>query len=284
MFKLKQYNYILLLGFFFLQQSICSACNVTFSIEKKSPSCFGDTNGKIEITVIDGTPPFVFSFDGGATFSTENLLENIAPGSYEVVVQDSEECEHSEMVTLNEPANLQIDLGADLKIGLGEDVNIFAQLSGLYDVLEWNSSNPNSTAEFLNEPYLNFYPLVSQTIYLTATVNGCYFVDSIFIEVEKLDNIFIPNVFSPNGDGYNDIFTPFIGSSILKIRTFQVTNIWGEIVFEAKDFIPDHGQGWNGSFDGKNASPGVFMYCVDVEYLDGETKIFCGDVLLIRSF
>lgn len=283
MFKLKQYNYILFLGFFFIQQNFCSACDVTFFVNTDPPSCVGKSDGKITITVNQGIPPFVYSFDGGATFSTENFINMLPAGNYNVVVQDADGCDRTREVIVSAPL-LLIDLGENLTIQLGEDVHINALISGTYDGIEWNSSNTNTTAIFQDEPHFIFYPLESQTIFIIVEKSDCYTIDSIHIEVEIVDNIFIPNAFSPNGDGNNDFFTPYLGNSIKKISKFQITDVWGEIVFEKNNYLPYHNNGWDGKFRGKKIPPGVFMYCVEVEYINDQTKIFCGDVLLIRGF
>lgn len=283
MFKLKQYNYIFTLGFILLQQSICFACNVTFFVNTDPPSCPGDSDGKITITVNEGIPPFIYSFDEGATFSTENFIENLPSGVYNIVVVDADGCVESRVIIFTNPPSLQVDLGENLSIQLGKDVQIDAQISGVYDGIEWNSSDTNTTAIFQDEPYLNFYPFASQTIYIIVKDNNCYSVDSIHIEVERVDDVFIPNVFSPNGDGFNDRFNIYAGNSVAQVNKFQVLDNWGGVVYEAIDFSPHYvDNGWDGLFNGKSMIPNIYVYCAEVEYIDGETKFFCGDVLLLR--
>lgn len=284
MYKLKQYNYILLLGLFFLQQNICSACNVTFSVDKISPSCAGDTDGKITITVIDGTAPFVYSFDGGITFSTENFTKNLPTGNYNIFVEDADGCDDSRIVYLSEPSLLTVDLGEDISVEMGEEVELSAQIVGVHEKISWSSTDFNNPLGNITDSELLYTPFTSHTIYVYVERDNCIEADSIYVKVERLsDDIFIPNVFSPNGDGNNDRFNIYGGKSVAQINKFQVLNNWGGIVFEAFNFYPgDNSFGWNGIVDGNQMNPNVYVYCVEVEYLDGGTKTICGDILMMQ--
>jgi hypothetical protein len=70
---------------------------------------------------------------------------------------------------------------------------------------------------------------------------------------------------------------------IEKINVFQIYSRWGEKVYEAYDFQPnDPNYGWDGFHRGKLMNPNVFGYWVEVEFINGKTKIFKGDVTLLR--
>jgi gliding motility-associated-like protein len=95
--------------------------------------------------------------------------------------------------------------------------------------------------------------------------------------------VFIPNAFSPNGDGQNDFFTLYGGQfSATKIRTMRVYTRWGEMVFEKENFDMDNLSGWDGSIKGRAPIPGVYVYWIEIEQLGGRTKTYKGDVTLIR--
>ncbi|MGB0881584.1 MAG: CotH kinase family protein [Vicingaceae bacterium] len=86
----------------------------------------------------------------------------------------------------------------------------------------------------------------------------------------------VPQAFSPNGDGENDVLMVY-GNNIVSI-TFDVFNRWGERVFStsSKD------NGWDGSQNGENAAAGVYMYKLSVEFIDGEVVKNSGDITLVR--
>ena len=72
---------------------------------------------------------------------------------------------------------------------------------------------------------------------------------------------------------------------IAQINSFEVFNRWGEQVFASQDFDPkdeDTSYGWDGTFDNKKMNPAVFVYYVDIEYIDGRREILKGDVALRR--
>lgn len=105
------------------------------------------------------------------------------------------------------------------------------------------------------------YPLI-----FTSSL-GC---DSLVLLQLSNFYIFIPNVFSPNQDGINDIFIPSAPSN--EIRSYQtiIFDRWGNQVFE--------GQSW----DGANVQPGVYVYAITFNFTNGQTQNFTGDVTLLR--
>jgi gliding motility-associated-like protein len=96
------------------------------------------------------------------------------------------------------------------------------------------------------------------------------------------ENVFIPNTFSPNGDGRNEVFYPK-GTGLFRIKSMRIFNRWGEIVFEKKEFTPnDPSAGWNGMFKGKAASPDVYIYTMEILCENNSIIPFKGNVTLLR--
>ncbi|HJW29538.1 MAG TPA: gliding motility-associated C-terminal domain-containing protein, partial [Saprospiraceae bacterium] len=97
-------------------------------------------------------------------------------------------------------------------------------------------------------------------------------------------DLYIPNVFSPNGDGINDYFLVFADPNAkTRINYFRVFDRWGNEVFERKDFLPnDDASGWDGRLEGKLLNPGVFVWAMEALYEDGRKEALYGDVTLIR--
>ena len=123
-----------------------------------------------------------------------------------------------------------------------------------------------------------------QTTYVASitSIDGCVTSDSLTIRVDESRRVFVPNVFSPNNDGINDIFSIVAGPEVTKILSFKVYNRWGAQVFEELQFAPENDKGWDGSFRGKEVEGGVFAWFAIVEFLDGKTKTFKGDVTVVR--
>jgi gliding motility-associated-like protein len=96
------------------------------------------------------------------------------------------------------------------------------------------------------------------------------------------ENVFIPNTFSPNGDGRNETFYPK-GNGLYRIKSMRVFNRWGEIVFERTEFTAnDPSKGWNGMFKGKPASPDVYIYSMEILCENNTIIPVKGNVTLLR--
>lgn len=90
------------------------------------------------------------------------------------------------------------------------------------------------------------------------------------------NGIYIPNAFTPNGDGTNDLFLVY-GTSI-KTMQLKIYNQWGGLVFTSNDIT----KGWDGMYHGNNASAGVYAYTLEAKMLDGKQVIKRGSFTLIR--
>jgi gliding motility-associated-like protein len=94
--------------------------------------------------------------------------------------------------------------------------------------------------------------------------------------------LFIPNTFSPNGDGENDVFYPR-GIGLKNIKSFRIYSRWGELVYERKNILLNEASSaWDGTFKGNLLNPDVFVYVVEAVCDGGELMTWKGDVSLIR--
>lgn len=96
--------------------------------------------------------------------------------------------------------------------------------------------------------------------------------------------LFIPNAFSPNGDGVNDQFILFSDQVIVKqIRHLAVYNRWGQSLYRISGLDPRiGGQWWDGTYCGRAVPEGAYGYFLEVEFIDGVVKLFSGEVTLLR--
>lgn len=149
----------------------------------------------------------------------------------------------------------------------------------------WTNSNPSiGLGASGSGPVPSFTAInqgvagVSATITVTPTMNGCTGNPvSYVINVMPLDkDFFVPNVFSPNGDGKNDVFVVY-GNYIQKLQ-MRVFNQWGEQVI----MISNPKQGWDGRFKGKAQPVGVYVYVLEAEMTDGRKVTAKGNVTLLR--
>lgn len=95
-------------------------------------------------------------------------------------------------------------------------------------------------------------------------------------EIDK-SGIFIPNVFSPNGDNKNDVFRIQVGKDVTGMD-MAVFDRWGKQVYHTSDI----NKGWDGTYDGQAADVGVYQYVIQVKFRDHSISTYKGDVTLLR--
>ena len=107
--------------------------------------------------------------------------------------------------------------------------------------------------------------------------------DFINIYVNKYRRVFVPTGFSPFTGNENDLLRTH-GDEGTIVKSFKVYDRWGELVYEnnVPYDINDPDIGWDGTFDGKVMNPAVFVWSLEVEYIDGATDVLKGHSTLIR--
>ncbi len=126
----------------------------------------------------------------------------------------------------------------------------------------------------------NNFVITQAGMYAVSVTNLCATVtDSFVADYQQCHKIFIPNTFSPNGDGVNDRWQIFGGDDISKIISVSVFNRWGGILYEGSNLDPFS---LDGQWDGKNVPNGSYTYYVTVGYTDGEVETFSGSVNVAR--
>ncbi|MCB0637144.1 MAG: gliding motility-associated C-terminal domain-containing protein, partial [Lewinella sp.] len=259
---------------------------ITASVAAEDPPCFGDLQGQISVgDVVGGTPPYLYSV--GGAFVANNLFAGLAVGNYTVQVQDAFGCEFTTSVQINEAEELFVDLGDPIPIELGDSVRLYAQTTRDVVDYQWSGGpllgcDGQAGGTNCENPWVSPTESVRYSVTVTDE-NGCTATDQVDVRVAKPRDVFVPTAFSPNGDGFNDLLLVYGSNLIVNVKTFLIFNRWGEQVFQAYDFQPeDTNAGWDGTHRGQALNAGVFVYMVEVEYLDGETRIFSGDVLLMK--
>lgn len=252
---------------------------IDFSIEE--PSCFGEGDGKVVLFPSGGTPDYLITF-GERLTNQDTIFENIAAGSYVVFLEDNNACILEKPIFVGEPSPILIALPQDTSLPLGCALEIDAQISADFPIqIQWTPTiglNCTNCEAPLTQPLEN---ITYQLMVLDST--GCQSFDSISIFIIKNYSVFIPNIFSPNGDGTNDYLEIFTGKDVDEILSFTIFNRWGAIVFNRNNSLPgDPDCRWDGNFKAKNCQPGVFVYLAEVRFIDGHEKIFSGDFLLLK--
>ncbi|MEZ4983764.1 MAG: gliding motility-associated C-terminal domain-containing protein [Saprospiraceae bacterium] len=250
-------------------------------------SCFSASDGAIVINdVVGGTPPYIFSLNG-AVPTNNPFFGNLSGDSYTLRITDVNGCFSELLLTLIEPTEVAVQLTTSLEdngniIELGQSITLTAQFDPtiVLDTIIWR---PDSIA-IENQQSITVRPTETTTYTVSITdVNGCTDKDEITIIVAKPRNVFVPTAFSPDGDAVNEWLFPQAGGEVVKIKSFQIYNRWGESVFEKYDFDPNVPEnGWDGRHRGEMLNAAVFVYFLEAEFSDGEVILFKGDVILLR--
>jgi gliding motility-associated-like protein len=113
--------------------------------------------------------------------------------------------------------------------------------------------------------------------------NGCSAQGSVTLRVNEECRVRVPNAFTPNGDGSNDLFRPITDPCVHTVRLWKILNRWGETVFTQTN-IPatDSTLGWDGNWDGKPHPSDVLIWVAEFEYYDGRRESQKGEVTLVR--
>lgn len=242
-------------------------------------SCFGEEDGAINLKTSDET--LLFSLDGNDFEKTGNY-QNLEAGVYSLFVLDSNNCVTGTEFVIDQPDNLTLTLPDDLTLELGDT----------YQIIPQTTASQNANFNWVETAFLNcsdclnpiVQPLETATYQLQITdTTGCQIQDEITIFVQNSKRIYIPNTFSPNGDGLNDRFHPYGGSEIAQIRQFKIFDRWGNLVFQNENFPPNEASfGWDGKVNNQETNAAVYVFFVEVEYLNGEVEIRKGDLILMK--
>lgn len=147
---------------------------------------------------------------------------------------------------------------------------------------EWS---PSSGLSCTNCPQPLVTPVVNSTVYKATVTNagGCSNSDEVTVNMQCGNgSIFIPNTFSPNADGSNDMFYPR-GKGIKGVKSMTIFNRWGSVVFQRTNFqLNDSGAGWDGTYKGQPAPADVYIYQLEILCGTGNQFLYKGDVTLVR--
>lgn len=196
-------------------------------------------------------------------------LITVEPGYYNLyVTQTIGECESAKKtVRINVTYTPQEELN-DHEVMCGNDVRMIGKDLGSNMIYKWNTGD----IECCIRPD-------REGAFKVAIRNECgVYIDTVNVEYSSCEEcITVPNAFTPNNDGYNDRFEPFLTCPISEY-SMKVFNRWGQLLFETKDI----NRGWNGTKDGVYVENGVYIYVIEYraratkrgQFLRGNVTVF----------
>ena len=257
--------------------------------------CAGD---EVAITAVaeggSSTETFFWMGSDGSTFEEADIeVSPEATTTYTLNYNDGNECNDlEESVTINVEEGViteEITVTPSDTIFQGDEVTLAIEFSGPLPAEEltftWFADD-EEVASGVGLTTIQQVLLEADSVnysVIITTPTGCTYSAQVIIEVEELE-VFMPNVFTPNGDNTNDFFN-FVSAldpSLFDVREFKIYNRWGQLVYDNDS--PD--TGWNGEFNGKPQPSEVYYYIIRVGRGEGENAIdldpIQGDVTLAR--
>ncbi len=230
----------------------------------------------------------MYEWTPSAGLSSSNTASPIAqPASttrYKVIGKDAAGCySDTGFITVTVHALPTIDAGADLQLTSGASVELIPVVSADVNEVVWSPTGDI----FRNAGYaVTVRPLVTTEYTATAKNSyGCTAIDKVKITVSNDDpagGLFMPNTFSPNADGANDIFYPRAARSV-KVNRLKIMNRQGATVFDRSNFYTnDVNAGWDGTARGIKQAIDVYIYAIEITGLDGKSKVVSGNISLVR--
>ncbi|MBL7785521.1 MAG: gliding motility-associated C-terminal domain-containing protein, partial [Chitinophagales bacterium] len=229
--------------------------------------------GTLDITpTISGTNGGTFSATGLAIDPTTGAFDATTVGTFVITYAIGGNCSASSTFEVTIVPSIVLTITGDTDINLGEGTQLTVTGGTTYT---WNAANSLSCTDCAN-------PVATPTQTTSYTVqtagNECAEPVSITVTVNKPQHVVvIPNAFSPNNDGVNDVFS-ISGINIATIKLL-VYDRWGQKMFEAEGNLNN---GWDGTYRGFNCELGVYVYYVVVTYTDGTTEMFKNNLTLVR--
>lgn len=251
------------------------------------PPCFGEST-LVQIANVTGGngPAYTFSVDNGSPLPITTSIPAFASSTVTISVFDVLGCRWDTLVNIDQPDLIFLDLGEDLELELGDSVNLgpINDLSG-YNITTFVWT-PTTGLDCANCSQVTAQPgsTTTYTLYIEND-NGCSAEDEITIDVRTLRRVYIPNAISPNFDGFNDQFTVFTGKGVRSVDLIQIYDRWGNQIYELADIIPSFDGsvlGWDGTYRGQLMDAGVYVYTVQVTFVDGKQLLYKGDINIIR--
>lgn len=271
-----------------------TGCSHTYALVVGSPAALmdsisttaafcGEAVGAAWVNSASTAPGLVFDFGGGP--SADSLADHLPAGYYTVIATDSAGCSEQLAFTIQAAGNIAVYIDADTLFAVNgtTDLACYTVPATSQATFQWSPvaglADPNAASTACTLANATWY-----TVHVTSP-EGCMAVDSVFVLPGATNtaapgtpcaDVFLPNIFSPNGDGLNDKLC-LLGSCIAETE-WSILDRWGGRVFIAR-----HTEAcWDGTRNGIALPPGAYPYVLHVLRTDGEQIERTGTIILKR--
>lgn len=248
-------------------------------------TCDGWCDGTIEFVAPDGAE---FSIDGGLTFSNTPIFEGLCPEEYELEIRNDLNCPNYGTATINEPPPVvaAFSMAPSPTTWRNTTVNFYSlSHPEPFDSYLWVFDTLNTLGTSTEKNPTFTFPSNEGGVYPVSlcveNADGCADCVSYDLIVYETLALYVPNSFTPNGDGVNDLFKAYASTDQFSDFRMRIFNRQGELVFETGDIT----QGWDGGYpsDTHYVTDQVYVYEIRVyDIIGAETLEFNGHVTPLR--
>ena len=255
-----------------------SSYPVTLTGETTDQPCTGICTGTAVVHISGAQQPYNLEWNTG---DTQDSLYNLCEGDYIATITDVNGCSDTlALHVANEHHEAHIDVWSDTNnVYPGTEVHLYATDSTGFQY-EWSPPEGMTGANSSN-PVVHPNTTTSYVVYATDP-DGCIAIDTLVIKVREVvcgePYIYIPNAFSPNGDGKNDVLYVYANPALITDIHLMIFDRWGELVFETTDL----NTGWDGTYKGKKLDPAVFVYYLEATCINQEKFVKKGNITLLK--
>lgn len=278
-------------GYFDLYLENSPADALAVDVVANDLQCFESGDGIIDLSVNNSTGVLHYDWNTDELDGTRTI-NTLAIGTYLITVTDENNCvDRTDTITISQPDQIFVSLELDAEsntILYGDTITAIAVPSIDEEAVGNTSWFPDyhlgdtTTARLLEQPITPLF--TDEMIVMLEDTSGCIAMDTTLIIVSTDFPYYVPNVFAPGSPHpENAVFRPFGTHKIEQVNFMRVFNRWGTLVYERTNFpIDDDSAGWDGRLNGHLLEPGVYVYSLEMRFIDGSVRQYAGDVTLIR--
>ncbi|MGB4960847.1 MAG: gliding motility-associated C-terminal domain-containing protein, partial [Saprospiraceae bacterium] len=255
---------------------------LTLDISPKNPDCTGPNTGIILISKsMGGVTPYLFSLNGD-TFSSKTNYTQLSEGNYTIKLRDKNGCLANKSVDLVGFEIPSLKDNTSIKtVNLGDSLQLMVGSNLTDQKVIW------SPTEYMSCPIClstNVLPINDTKYQIKVTSkDGCESTVTISIIVNKIRSFVMSNIFSPNGDGVNDLLKYYAGHDVSSIQHIDIYDRWGNLVYQNASLTTGHVElPWAGTYHDVPLSPGQYTWICDITYLDNVKVKYSGMITLLE--
>ena len=254
-----------------------------FDLSIRDPLCHDSSDGRLEImNVSGGYAPY--RYEVGNQMNTTGVFDGLTAGVQSALITDHFGCMYDTVAELISPPPFELFPIQDTQLVLGQPLSIDISASEPVSML---TAEPDIFMECNGCQSVTFIPVQSTEVSITArNANNCASTEHFFISVDDQNlPISFPNAFTPDGDGINDLFQIVVPPHLVsRMISSRILDKWGNVVYAISDRMDmEMTTLWNGLNKDDLAEPGIYAYVCELELINGEIRIYTGEVLLIGA-